>query len=527
MGVPGLLEQPRRSKMRKLAEWVFLLSAGRAFETWLASCQYGSPHLKEFVFLSTFEEAGGLHRRCSRDHVHVKIQGKWTKPSAIYTDELAEAIGRAFDKALVRKLRLWRSSEPNVQGLESIVTNDLLLGGGWSVQKKSWKWRGAAHINIFESTVVNRLLKELSLTKPKNRCSIILDSNVGLSAHVKGRTPSFGLRPCLRRSGAIVVAGCLYPSYHFGPTRLNVADCPTRDYELPPACLSVIPEDADLGRLLDLCSLSNLNRRAANWVRLFLLLANSSLPWISSRESRRFADLKFSRYPWTYACRGFSALDFDQTCGFPGEGPFVETAPRKVEKMVQKDKFRPPQFVQVSEQNPVVDFLVGCLPCDCPCLCCSGRPFVFAEVARVVPLLSLAWSVSVLVCLFCGLSLAWLHVGDLIWQGLVSHVLLSRRLFDFTVAACFRCLSGFVWSRLGIVWLVGLYAPYGFLMLLGSMLSFCFFLGGFALQGRLVHNKLTFKLFWVFLILDPTMCHGAPVPSGLQPRDAGAFLWMH
>ena len=45
----GLGEQPRRSKMRWLAQWRRLLALG-AREAFLASCMYGSIHQKEFCF---------------------------------------------------------------------------------------------------------------------------------------------------------------------------------------------------------------------------------------------------------------------------------------------------------------------------------------------------------------------------------------------------------------------------------------------------------------------------------------------
>ena len=59
LDIPGLLEQPHKSKMRKLLEWLYLVTNGLASETWTASCGYGSPHLKEFVFLHTFERRSG------------------------------------------------------------------------------------------------------------------------------------------------------------------------------------------------------------------------------------------------------------------------------------------------------------------------------------------------------------------------------------------------------------------------------------------------------------------------------------
>ena len=211
LNVPAILEQPRRSKMRKLSEWLFLIASGLAYETWLASCQYGSPHQKEFVLLSTFPETAGLHRRCTKDHSHVKIEGVWTKASAVYTDQLAEALAGSFDKALSRRHRETRAHDKKAAGLENIAVNDYLLSGGWFT-KKVWSWKKPAHINILESAAVGRLFKDLALCKPKTRFSVILDSNVSLSAHVKGRSPSFGLRPSLRRSGATIIGGCLYPS---------------------------------------------------------------------------------------------------------------------------------------------------------------------------------------------------------------------------------------------------------------------------------------------------------------------------
>eukprot|EP00435_Cladocopium_sp_Y103_P062393 s584_g24.t1 len=39
---PGLLEQPRKTKMRKLSEWIFLLECQLAEEQWTASCAFGT-----------------------------------------------------------------------------------------------------------------------------------------------------------------------------------------------------------------------------------------------------------------------------------------------------------------------------------------------------------------------------------------------------------------------------------------------------------------------------------------------------
>ena len=105
VGAPSLLEQPRRSKMRKLSEWQALLELDRADEVWTSSCAYGSPHLKEFVFLFCHMNAEKVHKPCSKDHIHVKIQGSYTKASATYVDGLAQELARIFSDAISAKLR--------------------------------------------------------------------------------------------------------------------------------------------------------------------------------------------------------------------------------------------------------------------------------------------------------------------------------------------------------------------------------------------------------------------------------------
>jgi hypothetical protein len=267
--IPALLEQPRRTKMRALAEWKFLVEViKRAYEVWLASCAYGSPHKKEFVFLVTFPEAAALHRKCSNDHSHVRVEGSYTKQSAVYTDQLAEKIAEVFDKALSRRHRQEQWRTPKTDGLEDPLCNDVLLSGRWKYGK-AWRWKRPTHINILESASAGKLLKDLALLKPCTRSVIVMDSNVGLSALVKGRSPSNGLRPSIRRAGAICVVGSLYPSFHFGPTRWNTADCPTRDYPLPEPLLAFSAQLSSLSQLLDFSQQGSLNRQAANWVRLF------------------------------------------------------------------------------------------------------------------------------------------------------------------------------------------------------------------------------------------------------------------
>ena len=217
--VCGMLETPLRSKMAWLEEWKRLLELGLCHERKLASCMYGSPHKKEFRFLVANMASEKLERRCDGSHEHIPIQGKYTKPSATYTDELAYEIANVFEEAILFKTRKFANFDVETKGLESPLGNDILISSDWKVDS-SWKWKGSSHINIYEAATFSRLLKRLARTAPSTRFSAFLDSNVTISAVCKGRTPSFGLRPTLRRIGAITIVGALYPSLHFSPTRM-------------------------------------------------------------------------------------------------------------------------------------------------------------------------------------------------------------------------------------------------------------------------------------------------------------------
>lgn len=111
--------------------------------------------------------------------------------------------------------------------------------------------------------------------------------NVSLSALVKGRSPSYGLRPALRRAGATLVAGCIYPSYHFGPTRILPADHPTGDASVPDPGPSILRGGESEQALFDLMQVAGLKRHQSNWARLCLLILQGLPPWVGSRESWR------------------------------------------------------------------------------------------------------------------------------------------------------------------------------------------------------------------------------------------------
>ena len=264
-GRPSLLEQPRLSKMAWLALWRYLLKCGFS-EAVLASCRFGSPHQKEFRFLGKGIDMGSLEVRCSGDHQHIPIQGQYTRASAVYTEDLALFLAQAFKSALDQK-DLLEETMPKVEGLESVVLNDLLMSGGWDVEH-SWRWRYPSHINIFESISLVSLEKKLIQQGGDARFVALLDSRVAKGAHAKGRSSSNALRSGLLKSCSYLVAGNLHPAYGFAPTRLNVADAPTRQRELPtPADLSIV----DFYALAQLHSFQ-FSRAAAGWIRLFILL---------------------------------------------------------------------------------------------------------------------------------------------------------------------------------------------------------------------------------------------------------------
>lgn len=128
---PNLLEQPFLSKMAWLSMWKLLLQKG-FIETAIASCMFGSPQ-KKFRLLSYGLDRQQLSVPCNGRHQHLRIEGKFTKPSAVYVPRLAR-MTRSFLSALA-------------PCTESVVLNDLLLTGDWKVDLQ-WFWATKSHINI-------------------------------------------------------------------------------------------------------------------------------------------------------------------------------------------------------------------------------------------------------------------------------------------------------------------------------------------------------------------------------------------
>ena len=93
-------------------------------EAVIVSCQFSSPHKKEFAFLLHGLDPSRLEVKCPGGHTHVKIQGQLTKRSAVYTWALADHLANEFSRVL-RVRSAFHEQGPDVAGLDSVVSNDL------------------------------------------------------------------------------------------------------------------------------------------------------------------------------------------------------------------------------------------------------------------------------------------------------------------------------------------------------------------------------------------------------------------
>ena len=266
---PGGLEQTRLSKMAWLRAWRWLLSLGCS-EAVVASCNFGSPHRKEFRLLLTGIDAEPVTLKCKGGHKHLQIQGSLTKPSAVYTDGVARHFALAFARALeARRRDAYDAADRPGPRCESILVNDLLRSSRWCLERV-WFWRSQSHINLLETSVVVSLLKQMIVRQSGSRFSVLLDSAVAKGALAKGRSSSKGLLPLLRKAAACQLAGNLYPSHSYAPTKLNVADDPIRDQNIREAAPTSILDFLSADEVRS--AFWNLERRpVANWIRITIL----------------------------------------------------------------------------------------------------------------------------------------------------------------------------------------------------------------------------------------------------------------
>ena len=219
--------------MAFLRQWILLRKRPNVSEHRTVSCEFGSPHKKPFRFLAANLDGSCIERKCSGNHRHLKIEGKYTKPSAVYVQGLADAIALAFHRGLASKTRRAEADALNAVGLESPFVSDLAQGLEWKVDK-AWDWQSSHQINILEAAAQCRLARHKALLGAPCRYSAFIDSNVARCALAKGRSSSHALTGVLRRTAAIQIAAGLYSSYPFCPTRHMPADGPRRHANISP-----------------------------------------------------------------------------------------------------------------------------------------------------------------------------------------------------------------------------------------------------------------------------------------------------
>ena len=329
--VTGLLETPWTSKMRKLFSWRNIEDHPTGSSCRTDSCAFGSPHLKSFCFLGVWADLHRLEKRCTQDHQHVHVQGKYTKESAVYPWELARALAQTLVDGIERKRQSVKPlDELNVKGLEFQLVNEVACGSQWR-KVSSWPHKKLTHINLLELKSVYHLAYKL-VTDVKTSCRpvCLVDSNVIRCAASKGRTSSRCLTSLLRKFAVLCLVGGLYFCLPFCPTRHNPSDDPTRGAELRSRSASLGLESWTYEDLYMLALLPRTRRWAANWARLCLLLAGSLLLHLSDRS--KFRSSSYSFQPLLSNNQGLvndkvgyepptSVFDFDSTLGFPGEGP--------------------------------------------------------------------------------------------------------------------------------------------------------------------------------------------------------------
>ena len=170
--------------------WQYLLQIGFA-EAIINSRAFGSIHKKPFRLPGQGLDMSRLNVSCPGGHDRVRIQGKFTKASALYHPKFAEFIALRIKEALVDVKAPELKATPEIEG---VVLNDFLQQSDWRVDAE-WFWSQAGHINVLESRSLVALFRALVQEGGDSRFSTLLDSRVAKGAHAKGRSSARALRP--------------------------------------------------------------------------------------------------------------------------------------------------------------------------------------------------------------------------------------------------------------------------------------------------------------------------------------------
>ena len=314
----GIFEIPHAAYTKHLPAWKIVSGLPQSQEVRTDSCRFGSPHLKSFRFLGLRLDMRTLAQRCTCTEKHLVVEGGFTKASATYTDRLASQIAKVLYEGITATRRAVRErSDLEVRGLECQLANEVMISSTWKT-RRVWKFKKQSHINILEEASLLKLCNLIAREPTPIRVCVMVDSNVVKCATLKGRTASRGLGPVLRRVGALCVAAGIYLNIPYSPTRLNVADDPTRDRTPRPAGSSLELCGWTRDEIFDLAALPKLKRWASNWVRLVLLTLGPQTLKLHDRSLFRQGEVRPAAWfnPW-----GNTNMKFDCTKGYPGEGP--------------------------------------------------------------------------------------------------------------------------------------------------------------------------------------------------------------
>ena len=113
------------------------------------SCAYASIqliHLKAFLCLCAWADLAPISRRCDGNHSHVQAQGKYTKQSATYVEDPAEALAQVMASGIRRLAAFDEEVDiPRAEGFESQLVNELSCSLLWEVD----------HVRAFEFPLIS------------------------------------------------------------------------------------------------------------------------------------------------------------------------------------------------------------------------------------------------------------------------------------------------------------------------------------------------------------------------------------
>ncbi|CAK9009021.1 Terminal uridylyltransferase 7 (TUTase 7) (Zinc finger CCHC domain-containing protein 6) [Durusdinium trenchii] len=144
-----------------------------------------------------------------------------------------------------------------------------------------------------------------------------LTNQVALEAEWSVRR-CWSLMPVIAKINAIALGAGLYLCLPFCPTKVNPSDDPTRSTELRSAVKGLDLKTMTKEQALALSESAGLRRWAANWIRLTVRLSGISILELGDRSKNRSPCILDFRP----SLESFFPMDFDQTLGYPGEGPW-------------------------------------------------------------------------------------------------------------------------------------------------------------------------------------------------------------